>query len=549
MKKIIFVFVYCGLALAAFGQQTELLLNNDVLTVKFDLIRGGAIKYISLASSTRNLVNIHDEGRYIQQSYYAGSPLNRRAEGQASSWSPWPWNPIQVGDTYGHRAQILAYTQNQDTVYVRCIPMLWDMNNEPAEAIMEQWTVLDENVIHVRNKLTCKRTDSRWEENAWCDQELPAVYPISALKNLYTYTGDTPFSMAPVEKHNVINLSSGFWGIYHTATEHWMAFVDYNGWGMGVYNHLCLKFLAGMAGNPGYEARDGSTSYIAPVKRAALNKDSIYEYTYSIIIGTVAEIRARVYDLDALHIDPPVPDRWDFDDGNDLQGWIPNGALRGQVNNGIYELTVIHGDPYLTQQADVYLKASDYDQLVVRMKNKTSDTSADFFFKSTAHPDTYNRIRFYLQPNDSEFREYKVDLSSASEWQDTIFFIRLDPVSDVDNGELEIDYIALAKSATHVKAGQNKAMPLELMQNYPNPFNASTTVSFRLESRDWVRLYVTNLHGQIVQTLVDGTLDSGRHQVQWDGTNQMQNIVSSGIYIINLIASDKRETTRVLYLK
>jgi flagellar hook assembly protein FlgD len=97
--------------------------------------------------------------------------------------------------------------------------------------------------------------------------------------------------------------------------------------------------------------------------------------------------------------------------------------------------------------------------------------------------------------------------------------------------------------------GQHKAMPFELMQNYPNPFNASTTVSFRLEARDWVRLYVTNLNGQILRTLVDGMLDSGKHQVQWDGTNQMQNVVSSGIYFVHLIVSDKREMTRILYLR
>lgn len=41
-------------------------------------MRGGAIYYISRATETRNLVNIHDEGRYIQQAYYAGRDLNRQ---------------------------------------------------------------------------------------------------------------------------------------------------------------------------------------------------------------------------------------------------------------------------------------------------------------------------------------------------------------------------------------------------------------------------------------------------------------------------------------
>ena len=82
---------------ALIGQTLEL--NNDTLHVKLDLTRGGAINYISESGSTRNLVNIHDEGRYVQQSYYAGQTLNRQADGQNPNWSPWSWNPIQVGDS------------------------------------------------------------------------------------------------------------------------------------------------------------------------------------------------------------------------------------------------------------------------------------------------------------------------------------------------------------------------------------------------------------------------------------------------------------------
>ncbi|MHB8403636.1 MAG: hypothetical protein ACYDCN_16680 [Bacteroidia bacterium] len=121
------------------AQQTDSVLTTDngIIKLKLDLTRGGAISYISSSGSTVNLVNIHDEGRYIQQSYYAGRPVNRQADGQNPSWSPWAWNPIQVGDSYNNRAKILSYWQHGDTLYTKCIPMLWDMNNMPAQAIME----------------------------------------------------------------------------------------------------------------------------------------------------------------------------------------------------------------------------------------------------------------------------------------------------------------------------------------------------------------------------------------------------------------------------
>lgn len=278
-------------------QHVDPVIDNGILTLKVDLTRGGAISYLSLSGKDRSLVNIADEGRYIQQSYYAGKSLNRKADGQSPNWSPWSWNPIQVGDAYRNRAQILTFKKKKNELYVKCIPMLWDMNNRPAEAEMEQWTTLQGSVLKVRNRLTCHRTDAIYGDSILNDQELPAVYPISALSNLYTYLGNSPYTNAVLDNPKVVNLSSGFWGIYKNVSEHWMAFVDGNLWGMGIYNPMCDKFLAGMSGSPGKEAIDGSTSYIAPVKKEILYRKCVYEYEYYVIIGTLSEIRSKVYEL------------------------------------------------------------------------------------------------------------------------------------------------------------------------------------------------------------------------------------------------------------
>ena len=299
MKKFInifiLIFVICIINIDA--QPKELSVDNGIIKLKVDLTRGGAINYLSKSNKKRNLVNIFDEGRYIQQSYYAGKSLNRQDKGQSPSWSPWTWNPIQVGDAFGNRAKILDFKQNGDTIYVKCTPMLWDMNNNPAEATIEQWTILNENVLEVHNRLTCLRIDSLYGENVLRDQELPAIYPISALSNLYCYNGEAPFTNDTVSKLKVVNLSSGFWGIYKNITENWMAFVDDNLEGLGVFNPKTSYFLAGMSGNSGFEAKDAATSYIAPIKKEAFSKNSIYDYSYFIIVGTIDDIRSKVYEL------------------------------------------------------------------------------------------------------------------------------------------------------------------------------------------------------------------------------------------------------------
>ncbi len=289
----------CNLKSEKASDERNIEIDNETLKLKLDLNRGGTISYISLSGSERNLVNIHDEGRYIQQSYYAGKSLDRQAEGQSPGWSPWSWNPIQAGDVFGNRAKILEYKQENNSFYVKCIPMQWDMNNRPAEAFLEQWTTLNGNTLHVKNKLTCHRTDTIYGEGIIADQELPAVYPISALNHLFTYFGDDPFTGAELFEVEVEYLQDGFWGRYANDTigESWMAFVDDTNWGMAVYTPNSKNFLAGMSGEPGGESLDASTAYIAPLQKVKLYKNSVFEYDYYILVGDLEEMRARIYEL------------------------------------------------------------------------------------------------------------------------------------------------------------------------------------------------------------------------------------------------------------
>lgn len=291
----------CAMSVAAQESKT-IEIGNQRIRLRQDLTRGGAICYISKADEKRNLVNICDEGRYIQQSYYAGQTINRLADGQSPTWSPWSWNPIQVGDYARNRAKILAAKQSRNSSYVKCIPMQWDMNNSPAEATMEQWTSIKGNVIKVKNRLCCHRTDSLYGEGMMRDQEIPAVYLISALKNLYSYFGAEPFTGEAAEQTQVKQIIIGdpehFWGHYTTVTEKWMAFTDDRGWGVAVFSPSATNFLAGRYdSDTNGNDKSAATSYIAPLRSEALKKDSVMEYEYYLVVGTIEQIRKEIYKI------------------------------------------------------------------------------------------------------------------------------------------------------------------------------------------------------------------------------------------------------------
>ena len=79
---------------------------------------------------------------------------------------------------------------------------------------------------------------------------------------------------------------------------------------------------------------------------------------------------------------------------------------------------------------------------------------------------------------------------------------------------------------------------------YPNPFNPSTSFEFGLSSSDHINVVVYNINGRIVETLVDGVMQAGYHQVTWDASEQ-----SSGIYFVKLVTSIGTSTQKVVLIK
>jgi len=88
-----------------------------------------------------------------------------------------------------------------------------------------------------------------------------------------------------------------------------------------------------------------------------------------------------------------------------------------------------------------------------------------------------------------------------------------------------------------------------LNQNYPNPFNPQTTIIFSLPEKDQVSFHIYNTLGQNVKTLDLGYLDSGDHQIIWNGVDNSGNQVASGIYIYELKTSVYHQTKKMLLMR
>ncbi len=87
------------------------------------------------------------------------------------------------------------------------------------------------------------------------------------------------------------------------------------------------------------------------------------------------------------------------------------------------------------------------------------------------------------------------------------------------------------------------------LSTYPNPFNPETTVQFSLQKETKVALKVYNVKGQLVRTLCDEVLPLGEHHIEWDGRDNVDRKVSSGVYLINLNVNGRDYRSKALLLK
>ncbi len=88
-----------------------------------------------------------------------------------------------------------------------------------------------------------------------------------------------------------------------------------------------------------------------------------------------------------------------------------------------------------------------------------------------------------------------------------------------------------------------------LKQNYPNPFNPSTAISYSIAENSKVELAIYNIKGQKVKTLVNENKVKGNHSVTWNGKDQSNKKVSSGIYFYKLETANKTLTKKMILMK
>lgn len=142
---------------------------------------------------------------------------------------------------------------------------------------------------------------------------------------------------------------------------------------------------------------------------------------------------------------------WEFgsiDSGT--EGWIANFQTSNVVqNNGYLEGAIGGTDPSLLSSDGLGIDASLYKKIKIKLKNATAGTAGKIYFLTNADG-SYNEAKakgFALTPNDPNYTEYTIDMSTVAGWTGTIRRFRLDPVDAgaTAGTTFSIDYIRVTQ--------------------------------------------------------------------------------------------------------
>lgn len=274
-----------------------LFIENEYLRLGANLSLGGALTHLS-EKGKENLINNYDWGRQVQMSFYS-HPVPHLPDGIENNpgWDYIGWNPIQSGDCFRNRSDILDYYKKENEIYIKSVPRHWPLNNCKGECTFEVWYRLDGKTARITSRLNNARSDKT--QYSARGQELPAVYTNATWYKLVTYCDTAPFTGGAIRE--ICNKENGrgwpWEGFF--PTECWAALVDDDGYGLGVYNGQTNRFGGGFYGEKGVrDPIDQNTGYITPGALEILDHNIVYTYDYALIVGTVDEIRAKACELD-----------------------------------------------------------------------------------------------------------------------------------------------------------------------------------------------------------------------------------------------------------
>jgi len=88
-----------------------------------------------------------------------------------------------------------------------------------------------------------------------------------------------------------------------------------------------------------------------------------------------------------------------------------------------------------------------------------------------------------------------------------------------------------------------------LKSNYPNPFNPGTNIEYHINISGYVELSIFDVQGKKIKDITNKNQKAGTHKYYWNGKNNDNKLVSSGVYFYQLKIDNEVHVNRMLFIK
>lgn len=454
-------------------EETTVYVENGRYKLGVALHMGGGINYLEDKKDgdlrLASLINQHDAGRLLQQSYYGVMENDEYKPGNYNG-TPWCYNPVQGGNVKGDKSRIIDFVVSDNKIYVKAQPTDWGAGISITPSYMENTYTLYEDRVQVDNRFV---DFSGWKHR-YASQELPAFYTVSYLQCFSLYNGTKPWTGDTLSYRDDLD----FWGssAYHgdcsfslreSNTETWCAWTNKRGtFGIGLYVPNVDSFLAGrfIKDDISKSAMDNPCCYVAPLKTIILTAFEPLEYSYLVATGSLEDIRKTFTDnkdfasneyLNKYSQPGRIPDDAlvynEYKYGQEIQVPDPISAnldLTKEANckhvssthcaevlfsteQGATILRVTGDDPYVSIPYAETLSADTYKKIKITYMIPTTNSSNSylcdvFFCAGDIGAATGDAVQRHGLIVDGEYHTLEVDLSGEANWKGSIHSIRFD---------------------------------------------------------------------------------------------------------------------------
>lgn len=192
---------------------------------------------------------------------------------------------------------------------------------------------------------------------------------------------------------------------------------------------------------------------------------------------------------------------------------------------------------YETKMVDAYVTTMTYSPSAIHRINDVQQYILDYIYQSHTYIDTVLKSDSYAKAIDPSYGTAYVNAMFNKLGNITNMLFQSSAVSIAT-----LIYTAYQESQT-VSANEHimADMDFVLNQNVPNPFSDVTTIHYKITKEGLVHLYVTDISGKKIATLINQHQSPGEYSIRFSA-----NSLKSGIYLLVLQHEQLTQTKRMM---